>query len=76
MIKNFKFLTKIPSYQDDIPEGFAFAGVTPTHYSPYTFTASKFILLRDRATNTIAKGQQIFEDHILWNYIDNEQTPI
>lgn len=69
-MKNFKFLSKIPTFEDEIPEGFEFAGVTPLLYSAFTFTPVRFILIRNLVTDTIERGVEINENHPLWDLIE------
>ena len=75
MYNKFKFFSNQPTYRDDVPEGFELYGVTPTLYSPNTFNATKFILLKDLGTGTIARGREIDSEHPLWDYINTERTP-
>ena len=73
-MRSFKFFSNTPILEDDIPDGYEFAGVSLTYYSPYTFLASKYILMRNLESNVVVRGKEIYFGHPLFDLVDRPEN--
>ena len=72
-MRSFKVFSNTPTFEDDIPDGYEYAGVSLTYYSPYSFIPSKYILMRNLEDNVVVRGKEIYFGHPLFDLEDRTE---